>query len=296
VQQPKPCVVCGNPLPTGGRIDRKYCREACRVMAYRERHRLDKPEPLVASDATTEGSQSEPTTKRPERATRLSNELESAIARIVDLESQGRALRQRANSLELQLEATQRRLSTVEMVIRQMRTKAQQPGGTQTATTGPSMQPSQKTLPWMIPSSHDLLGYVPKWPLLDQKELAKIEHEIEQALRMLPIALVHKGLPDLAVQLRQCEQRPDKLLQRVNRAIIWRIACIEKTDRTTEEQTLEMRGRILADIECPHPSEAIMDLAVWTEFLIQYREVLKMISLFLINQIPSPRWTIDLPA
>lgn len=57
-----------------------------------------------------------------------------------------------------------------------------------------------------------------------------------------------------------------------------------------------MRCRILADIECPHPSEAIMDLAVWTEFLIQYRELLMMIALFLINQIPSPRWTIDLPA
>ena len=87
-------------------------------MAYRDRHRLDKPEPSVASNATMEGFQSEPTAKRPERATKLFHELESAIARIADLESKGRALRQRASSLELQLEATQRRLSTVEMVIR----------------------------------------------------------------------------------------------------------------------------------------------------------------------------------
>ena len=86
MQQPKPCIVCGNPLPTGGRIDSKYCREACRVMAYRNRHRLDKPEPSEALDTTTEGSQSEPPAKRLERATRLSNELESAIARIADLE------------------------------------------------------------------------------------------------------------------------------------------------------------------------------------------------------------------
>jgi DNA repair exonuclease SbcCD ATPase subunit len=296
VQQPKPCVVCGNPLPTGGRIDRKYCREACRVMAYRDRHRLDKPEPSVASDTTTEGSQLEPTAKRPERATRLSNELESAIARIADLESQGRALRQRANSLELQLEATQRRLSTVEAVLRQMRTKAQQPGGTQTAATGPSVPPSQKTLPWMIPSSHDLLGYVPKWPLLDQKELTKIEHEAEQALRMLPVALIYKGLSDIAVQIRQCEQRPDRLLQQVNRTLVRRIACIEKTERATEEQTLELLDRVLADIECPHPSEGIMDLAAWTEFFIQYRQAVKMIAFMHINQLPSPRWALDLPA
>jgi len=296
VQQPKPCVVCGNPLPTGGRIDRKYCREACRVMAYRDRHRLDKPEPSAVSNPATEDRQPRPEAKQPEQSTRLSSSLESATARIVDLESQGRALRQRANSLELQLEATQRRLSTVEMVIRQMRSTAQQPGGTRTAATGPSTPPSQQTLPWMIPSSHDLLGHVSKWPLLDQKELTKIEHEVEQTLRLLPSALVFKEIPDLAVQLRQCEQRPDKLLHKVNRAIAQRIACVEKSERTTDEQIRNLLDQLLADIECPHPSEGIMDMATWTAFLIQYRQAIKMIAFMHINQIPSPRWEIDLPA
>ncbi|MFO0573105.1 MAG: hypothetical protein U1A78_03835 [Polyangia bacterium] len=33
------CVVCGDPLSPGGRIDRRYCRESCRILAYRQRRR-----------------------------------------------------------------------------------------------------------------------------------------------------------------------------------------------------------------------------------------------------------------
>ena len=37
------CVICGIALPEGGRIDRRSCREACRVMAYRQRRKRDAP-------------------------------------------------------------------------------------------------------------------------------------------------------------------------------------------------------------------------------------------------------------
>lgn len=37
------CVRCGDPMPLGRRVDRKYCRASCRTSAYRERRRGTAP-------------------------------------------------------------------------------------------------------------------------------------------------------------------------------------------------------------------------------------------------------------
>ena len=37
------CVRCGDPMPLGRRVDRKYCRASCRTSAYRERRREAAP-------------------------------------------------------------------------------------------------------------------------------------------------------------------------------------------------------------------------------------------------------------
>lgn len=39
------CVICGNPLPTCGRLDRRYCRKSCRAVAYRAGRRESKARP-----------------------------------------------------------------------------------------------------------------------------------------------------------------------------------------------------------------------------------------------------------
>jgi len=44
------CVLCGDPLPARGRIDRRYCRTSCRTLAYRHR-KQERPGPRGSSPA-----------------------------------------------------------------------------------------------------------------------------------------------------------------------------------------------------------------------------------------------------
>ena len=39
------CLTCGGPLPTTGRVDRRYCKGACRTLAYRVRSRIKATRP-----------------------------------------------------------------------------------------------------------------------------------------------------------------------------------------------------------------------------------------------------------
>ena len=39
------CLTCGGPLPTTGRVDRRYCKGACRTLAYRVRRRIKATRP-----------------------------------------------------------------------------------------------------------------------------------------------------------------------------------------------------------------------------------------------------------
>ena len=49
------CVLCGDALPTRGRIDRKYCRPSCRTLAYRRRKQEHRgPESPSAAQTRTE--------------------------------------------------------------------------------------------------------------------------------------------------------------------------------------------------------------------------------------------------
>lgn len=41
------CVICGELLPKPGRLNRRYCRKSCRAVAYRARHREDRPGPAL---------------------------------------------------------------------------------------------------------------------------------------------------------------------------------------------------------------------------------------------------------
>lgn len=49
------CEQCGALLPEGGRIDRRYCREACRAMAYRQRRPNKASELDLSGSAPTPG-------------------------------------------------------------------------------------------------------------------------------------------------------------------------------------------------------------------------------------------------
>lgn len=45
------CVICGDPLPTGSRLDRRYCKMSCRSVAYRAKKHREEP---VSSSAEGE--------------------------------------------------------------------------------------------------------------------------------------------------------------------------------------------------------------------------------------------------
>ena len=113
----KPCVICGSPLPEGARIDRRYCRESCRVQAYRQRHQDQRaparPRPVQAAP----NDAGKPQTESP----LLAEQIATAVARIENLEGQCRALRQRAAAAELQLETTQRRMTVLEAALQTLR-------------------------------------------------------------------------------------------------------------------------------------------------------------------------------
>src|SRR6187402_1052823 len=39
------CITCGGPMPSAARVDRRYCKGACRTLAYRVRRRVNATRP-----------------------------------------------------------------------------------------------------------------------------------------------------------------------------------------------------------------------------------------------------------
>ncbi len=292
----KQCVMCGNPLPEGGRIDRRYCREACRVMAYRERHQpalLDKapPAPVVAG---TDG-------RSPIQESSAPEELATAQERIADLEAQCRALRQRAVSIELQHEATQRRLFAVEAAVRRLRAAGKsaspeasdvsaEPAAGEKKAAEPDASHARNLPFWMTPSSDDLGGPVPKWTLLSEDFITTVDTRMERMLAHLPELFVLLGRTNAAVQLRQWQRSEVRTFRRLARAIVRRVVCTELSERKTESQMRELVDLVLKDLADPHPSEDTGDKAAWAQLLANGGETLKTVVLFLVHQLQNPDW------
>lgn len=94
------CVICGNPLPAGGRLDRRYCRKSCRAVAYRagKRDPLSRPAQRTAPPGDAEVERSLLYTKIPrevldvlarhfgQQRERMAAELADARQRVAELD------------------------------------------------------------------------------------------------------------------------------------------------------------------------------------------------------------------
>lgn len=94
------CVICGNPLPAGGRLDRRYCRKSCRAVAYRagKRDPLSRPAQRAAPPGDGEVERSLLYTKIPrevldvlarhfeQQRDRLAADLATSRQRVAELE------------------------------------------------------------------------------------------------------------------------------------------------------------------------------------------------------------------
>ena len=77
------CVLCGDPLPARGRIDRRYCRTSCRTLAYRRR-KQERPGPSASSPAARRVDQRAAAVELVVRLERLAatTQQELAVARL----------------------------------------------------------------------------------------------------------------------------------------------------------------------------------------------------------------------
>lgn len=291
------CVICGEPIPQGGRIDRRYCRESCRVQAYRQRHKHGTITRRPEGTGTGEAPASEPsasTTLPPETA-RLAAEQATAREQIKELASQNRALQQRALSIELKHEEVQRRMAAMEAAIRQLRAagadtavqSAQEPipsASTENKHDAPESSSSNAPLPWMMPSADPLVGPTPKWTLMREDYFAKIDARIDDLLTPLPDAMKQLGLSYEALQLRMWQRSEVRTLRCVARALARRFICTERSARTTEPQIRSLIKLALDDLATPHPSEETGDKEAWAALLAKGQRTLIPVAALIIQQ------------
>jgi hypothetical protein len=298
----KHCVICGSPLPEGVRIDRRYCREACRVMAYRQRRKPDSLSvPASPDEDANPSEQASAASTSSARDTHTPADLATAIDRIADLESQCRALRQRATSLELQHEATQRRMAAMELALRRMRAVGSESAAKHDATRdspsnaekkpGASSEiPSIELLPWMMPSQDDLSGQVPKWTLLQDDFMTDLDSRIDHFMASLPEGLVALGLSSHAVQIRQWQRSDVRTFRRMARAIARRIICTDQAVRKSDAQLQDLALLMIESLSVPHPSEDIGDRAAWEQLLAEGSQTLALVTAFLIKRFQDSDW------
>jgi hypothetical protein len=271
-------------------------------MAYRQRR---KPDPLsVAPSAPEETAAPNPSPSSWTGTIAMINEptdLAAAMDHIADLESQCRALRQRATSLELQQEASQRRMAAMELAIRRLPAAGNESAAKHaTATTSRSTgekkpgelgeTPSIELPPWMMPSQDDLSGEAPKWTLLKDEFLTELDSRVDRFLSTLPEALAMMGIPSHAVQLRQWQRSEVRTIRRITRAITRRIICTDAALRRTESQMRDLAVLIIKSLDVPHPSEDIGDRAAWAQLLAEGGQTLFAVTGMLVARFQDADW------
>lgn len=294
----KLCAQCGGPLPEGGRIDRRYCREACRVMAYRERRR---PDPLAPTTGV-EGSRPTgrpPATASSEQALNLRTELTAALARIDELEAQGRALRRQANALEQQLASLQARLEAVEVAQRHApvagSTETEQadrlPKVTPTTTVNdpPPPPPIPDTAPSTLAAERQEERHQPgTLTKLAPETLAALLRKLTTAItdELLPL-LVQKGATTEARQLLHWQRAAMPMLRRLILAIISQAVSTPESQRQTDAEVRELAQRAVAGLPRPNALEGACDPTLTAQFLVEGGRLPLIITAFLVHRIPD---------
>ena len=286
------CILCGDLLPEGGRRDRRYCREACRVMAYRQRR-----DGQIAADADTSKVQTAAQVERQsqllhtltQKIADLAQELSTLSQRVAMLEGRSRgpapsspadeprpSISSRPSSplsspaadeknmgeketLERTLQETLSRLRDVSSAIASASAPASilPEGGEHKTRSGPAATSS--LAPWMTPSPKHPARFVPRWTLWSAETLAKVDQLAEATLAALPEIAVRQGHYDVAVQLKHWLDSEGAALLPIAITLARRIVAIKHSERDTDEQRMKVAGlaaeHLAESLPCTDPVE-----------------------------------------
>lgn len=230
------------------------------------------------------------------QALNLRYELATALARIGEMEAQGRALRQQANALEHQLASLHARLEAVEVAQRQMPA----PGSTTThqcdplrKVAAPPMEneppPMPNTAPPSLPTA---LQQEPNQPAT----LTKLAPETLGALwRKLTTAvtdelhpmLLQKGATTEARQLRHLQRAAMPMLRRLVSAAISQAVGTPESQRQTDADVRELAQRTVAGLPNPNVLEGACDPTRTAQFLVEGGRLPLIITTFLLHRISA---------
>ncbi len=172
------CVICGELLPKPGRLNRRYCRKSCRAVAYRARHREDRPGPALRLSAPGDSE-----VTRSLRYTRIPREVLDVLARHFD---------QQRELLSAELTAARTRIAELEKTSatkpsgaaaledrRRLEAEVQQLRGELTETRS-SLTAQLETAKRQLREAFDLRGQAEQVPKL-KTELESLKAELDNA-------------------------------------------------------------------------------------------------------------------
>ena len=282
------CVICGKPLSDGGRIDRRYCREACRAKAYRQRRRQS-AEAISANPAdNSDASPNNPTDVLVREVARLSDSLTAAHRKVDALEAETRALRHHAAALAERQEIEHRQLETLAKELGILRA-AQSPSAptiqsspikpisstvltqhgamspenppivTHAASPDPlrisdpptvdlELPPLESPPPWNMAVSPAEGGVVPIWTRLDPGSVKALDDRIKSTLATAGSMLSMLGDSESMKDFRQAFDPNAPDILRFAQAVARRIICTPGDQRQTQEQQAALGMLMLRDL------------------------------------------------
>lgn len=258
------CMICGSLLPEGGRRDRRYCRESCRAMAYRQRR--DAPSP----DTGRQSSAKQPAS---------SNDIASAVLALAQQLKQLRedlaAVTKRLSILETQTQSA-RRVPAVEQAREVMQTLQTLFGAGQEQRTAQTSAPSASTAtsdltvrhdvsptriskpdeesavklpPWMTASPQNPAHLVPKWTLWPAGFLDGLNAYVERVLENMPESVARNGETLAAEKMRQWLSSDKQSAMQVASLMARRIIATSPIERQSAQQRLALAKQVSTDLE-----------------------------------------------
>ena len=165
------CVLCGDPLPARGRIDRRYCRTSCRTLAYRHR-KQERPGPSASSPAARRVDQRAAAVELVVRLERLAatTQQELAVARLqlaqleainrppeaVTAGSPAASQPQPVQQFAQLLHSVQAQVQHLRAVMTTLKSTASTPASASPTPPGPTLRPSapvEQAPPWRAGST-----------------------------------------------------------------------------------------------------------------------------------------------
>ncbi len=265
------CVLCSELLPQGGRRDRRYCREACRVMAYRQR-RDSKPAASSRSETAAMDSQS---TRQSQEFFALSQQVAELVRELAEAKKRIAVLEAHSQVQSAPIPGSEKRAGWAEViqtVLQESLSRRQSAGPATVAPTASTAPPPSGTAskqypsagtsnqaPWMVarPDAPGVL--VPKWTLWSTDYLNTVDRLAERTLAGLPELMVRHGRPDMAQPLQKWMISEAHVLPQIAVALARRIVATTRPERQSDEQRLQVASwavqNLTDSIPCRDPVE-----------------------------------------